>query len=100
MSTAKRAKYLERVHILRTLINQGPLSGIELADRANQECDHDAFETLPAISRRGIGQKLSAMALDGLVVGTQAVRFAPLTWAVTDRGRAFARVFEYKEGQA
>lgn len=61
-------KTLERILILRTIINgSGEMTGKDIADRASVECDHDLLEPLPAISRRGIGQKLQAMGLDGLV---------------------------------
>lgn len=64
-------KTLERILILRTMAEIDPKrrgrSAIEIADHASTVCDHDLLERLPEISRRGIGQKLNAMSLAGLV---------------------------------
>jgi hypothetical protein len=92
----KRERYLERMLILKMLTTYGPLPGLNLADRCNTECDHDAWEAVAPISRRAMGQKLSAMTLDGLVYGTQP-RFKPLVWHITDHGRKVLTAFEAEE---
>lgn len=92
------AKQLERLHILRTLINYGPrMSALDIVRRANAECDHDALEDLGELTNRGIGQKLNAMSLDGLVHGERQTpprkRAAnpPMLWTVTAKGHQLAQ---------
>jgi len=89
------AKTLERVLILRTMLLIGatvrrPRSAIEIADRASTECDHDLLEGLPEISRRGIGQKLNAMSLAGLVGGIYDPDQRLMFWWPLDKGRELA----------
>lgn len=93
----KAVKRLERIHILRTLVQHGPqMTGLEVVERANSECDHELLEDLPEITARGVGQKLNAMALDGLVTGDRAAPYRsgkanpPMLWSVTDKGRELA----------
>jgi hypothetical protein len=95
--TKARMKALERIHILRTIINGGGESGMHaavIADRANAECDHDLLEMLPEISRRGIGQKLSAMSLDGLLQA-RLDRDRIYLWTVTAKGQEMAGSLPY-----
>ena len=95
------AKTLERILILRTMLNLDPrgdgISGIHIADRASIECDHVLLEDLPPVSRRGIGQKLNAMSLAGLVRGDQRICRRParsaihvMHWSITATGRELA----------
>lgn len=89
------AKTLERILILRTIINGGgEMAGKDIADRASTECDHDLLEPLPPISRRGIGQKLQAMSLDGLVAHvlckSPVLAERVSLWSITERGRELA----------
>jgi len=89
------AKTLERILILRTLIalDDGSgcgVPGVQIADRASAECDHDLLENLPPISRRGIGQKLNAMSLAGLVNGSYDEDYRLMFWSVTEKGRELA----------
>jgi DNA-binding HxlR family transcriptional regulator len=88
-------KMLERILILRTIINYGPeIPAKDIADRASTECDHDLLDSLPAISRRGISQKLQAMSLEGLVTATPRRGPRPSDrvslWSVTEAGRELA----------
>lgn len=101
MSTKTRERYLERIHIVRTLINYGPLSAVELAYHCNTECDHDALETLPEINPRGLTMKLNGMAVDGLVQASYGpvLRLAssPLQWRATGQGHEASKAFEAQE---
>lgn len=87
-------KTLERILILRTMLAQDPrgdgISGIEIADRASTECDHALLEGLPEVSRRGIGQKLNAMSLAGLVDSVYDHEQRLHFWFVTRAGRELA----------
>lgn len=94
----KREKYLERIHILRTLSNYGPQHASDLADRANSECDHDVFDDLPEISRRGIGQKLQAMEDEGLVAGSFLAVGLPKLWELVEGGRKALDIFQQTDG--
>jgi hypothetical protein len=93
------AKTLERILILRTMLNLDPkgngLSGIEIADRASTECDDERLEGLPPISRRGIGQKLNAMSLAGLVDGRWEPEQRLYFWRVKIAGRELAASLGY-----
>jgi hypothetical protein len=93
----KREKYLERIHILRTLINYGPTYGANLAERCNTECDHDAFDDLAEIKPRGITQKLNALSLEGMARGWWPGDGQPMLWEVTEKGRAASAIFEAQE---
>lgn len=89
--TRREQRYLERVLILRTIINNGaPMYASDIADRASTECDHDALEQLPTFERRGMAAKLSAMWDLGMVEGEWSGDRLPLTWKVTDHGRKVA----------
>ena len=98
--TAKRLKELERIHILRTIINFGGdagMYGASIADKANEECDHPALEGLPPLTRRGMGAKLSGMWGAGLV--KPAYYFEdPALWKATDAGRVLAASIDREEG--
>jgi len=88
-------KTLERILILRTIINGGgEMAGKDIADRASVECDHDLLDGLPPISRRGIGQKLQAMSMDGLVAHahrkSSVIAERVSLWSVTAKGRELA----------
>jgi len=92
-----RTEDLERIHLLRTVIALGgEARAIDIADRANQECDDDAFDDLPEISRRAIGQKLSGLEkqllLTSRLSGGRTLRERVRLWSVTPEGRAFAYV--------
>lgn len=98
--TKSRQKHLERIHIIRTLINYGPLSAVELAYHCNTECDHDALEALPEINPRGITMKLQGMSLDGLVDGTYGPVLpppGPMQWSATEKGHKASETFEVQE---
>ena len=89
------AKTLERILILRTIIaldtgNGCGVPGVQIADAASTECDHDLLDELPPISRRGIAQKLNAMSGAGLVGGTYDPDHDLMFWWVTDAGRELA----------
>lgn len=87
----KREKYLERVLILRTLVNYGPMFASDLADRANTECDIDALDGLPEITRRGIGMKLDSLNRLGLVAWTcPEGPDRPRLWTITGKGEEMA----------
>lgn len=88
-------KTLERILILRTIIalDTGKgcgVPGVQIADRASTECDHFLLDALPPLSRRGIGQKLNAMSLAGLVEGDYDEDHRLMFWSVTDKGRELA----------
>lgn len=89
------AKTLERIAILRALmaLDSGDgtgVPGVQIADRVNAECDHVLLEALPLISRRGIGQKLNAMRLAGLVEGDFDGHYGLMFWLPTAQGRELA----------
>lgn len=94
--TKAEQKRRERLLILRTMLREDDgghgLPGVLIADEAK-------------LNRRGIGQKLASMALDGLVEGHQpparrretrgrwgVTHYSPppMLWAVTDKGRVLA----------
>lgn len=87
MSNETNERELERQHLLRTLVNYGPMRAAALADRANEERDSAASRELPTISRRGIGQKLTAMWSDGLVTREWQEDERLYVWAASDEGR-------------
>lgn len=89
------AKALERILILRTIINRGGgVAGKDIADRASVECDHDLLESLPPLNRRGIRQKLQAMEHDGLVTSrpneARVLSERVSLWSATEKGRELA----------
>lgn len=89
------AKTLERILILRTIINGGgEMAGKDIADRVSVECDHDLLESLPPISRRGIRQKLQAMEHDGLLTSRpsewRVLSERVSLWSATEKGRELA----------
>lgn len=88
--TPKRLREMERIHLLRILAQHGPMFASDLADRANQECDHDAFEDLPTISRRAIGQKLTALWSAGLVARELVKTVRMYRWSISEQGREVA----------
>lgn len=105
MSELSRARLceLERIHILRTIIrldNGSGVPGALIAENASEECDHDAFDELPSISARGIGQKLSAMSLDGLVKADYDEDHRLRFWSVTAAGRELAERDPYDTAPA
>jgi hypothetical protein len=88
--TRDREKFLERVHLLRTLINYGPASAVDIAERANSVWDDEMFAGLPEIKRRGITSKLNGMSLNGMVTGWYPGGGKPMVWEVTAHGRRVA----------
>jgi len=94
--TPRDERELERRHLLSLLAHYGPMHAASLADRANDECLHDAFDGLPEISRRGIGQKLTAMWSDGLVARAWQESYRAYLWSVTDAGRELAALDPYE----
>lgn len=89
------AKALERILILRTIINGGgEMAGKDIADCASVECDHDLLESLPPLSRRGIRQKLQAMEHDGLVTSrlneARVLSERVSLWSATEMGHELA----------
>lgn len=85
--SAREVRYLERVHLCRIITNYGPLPALEIVRLANTECDHDLFDSLPEISRRGITSKLNSMSLNGMVRGDMPGDGSPMVWRITDHGR-------------
>lgn len=79
---------LERLHLVVTLDIYGPLTAIELVEIANSECQHDAFDSLPEISRRGVGQKLNGLWRSGLVEGEPGDD-RKLVWRTTHKGHEY-----------
>lgn len=94
--TPRDERELERRHLLSLLAHYGPMHAASLADRANDECLHDAFDGLPTISRRGIGQKLAAMWEGGLVTRAWQKDSRLYLWSVTDAGRELAALDPYE----
>lgn len=91
----KRQRELERIHLLRTMIEMGHAApAVEICGRANTECSVDEddprldeIDALPLISPRAITAKLDSMSLDGLVTAGLGV---PLEWSVLPKGRELA----------
>lgn len=90
-------KRLQRLHILATLAGHGPMTGLELVKVANDECADDRFDQLPDLSPRGVGQKLSALSLRGLVTGrprrSRVLSERVCEWDITESGRAELDLF-------
>jgi hypothetical protein len=96
------AKTLERIHILRTILALDDGKGVHaivIADQASAVCDHPLLVDAPALSRRGIGQKLNAMSLTGLVDGVYDPYQRLMVWSVTDKGCELAASLPSKEGR-
>jgi hypothetical protein len=81
-------KRLERLHILATLAQYGPMTGLELVKVANDECADDRFDQLPDLSPRGVGQKLNALSLRRDVRAEYIEAKRLYEWSITDMGRA------------
>jgi hypothetical protein len=98
----KREKELERMHLLSTIVNYPWRLAAEVADLANNECQHDLFDPLPFISPRGITAKLNAMSLAGLLDGSVTVE--GIQWCATDEGERAWRLWladrEVEEAEA
>lgn len=82
----KREKEMERMHILSTIVAYPDLSTRDVRDRVNQECQHDAFDSLPTVSPQGITGKLNALSLAGLVTAWNDLDV--LRWRATNDGCA------------
>jgi hypothetical protein len=80
-------KRLERLHILATLAAHGPLTGLEIVIRANDECVDGRFEDLPDLPKRGMGAKLNALSLRGLVQGKWDDATRQYEWSIDSFGR-------------
>lgn len=95
--TRARLRELERIHLLRTLVNYGPMTATRVAEVANGACDDEAFDGLPEISARAIAGKLNGLSIAGLVTAEhrRAERVADrvLIWRVTKHGEQTAAAF-------
>lgn len=84
-------KRLERLHILATLAQYGPMTGLEIVKRANGEGSDDRFEALPDLTNRGIGSKMGGVWHAAFVTGDWPVFGSPTVWKITTRGRHHLR---------
>lgn len=86
-------KRLERLHILATLAQHGPMTARELVKRANHECVDDRFEALPDLNPRGITQKLNAISWSppAIFVDIEHPVGDPPRWKITGKGREHLR---------
>lgn len=75
----------ERFHLLSTIITYPGLNTQDVRDRANEECQHDAFDPLPRISPQGIVGKLLGLERRGLVTSWRD--FDGKRWEPTQAGR-------------
>jgi hypothetical protein len=85
--TRAEIKRRERLHILATLAEYGPMTGLEVVRRANGECAHEALEMLSDLTNRGIAAKLDGLWSRGLAVGEHHGGAQPIVWRITEVGR-------------
>lgn len=89
MTLTKQVREHERIHLLLTLGEYGPLTASDLRSRMNEECSLEMFDYLPLVSPQGITAKLNALSVAGLVTGSGH----PIEWEATDKGKALAEDF-------